>query len=228
MRVRPEFWKHWALIGLGGLLLAGCGTGAYRERMERRIEELSRGMPGQDLLSDVTPLPGTPLEVRVPPVFQKALSPKSGSEKPARRTPPFTLPGLLGTWEAHLDQGGLKQPYYFYLGLTDASQNPQPMIEQQLRQEWPDLSIQWNEFPDALGRPWKRCHVVLADLEWVPLDAGGQEKPVQKATGRVDIFCLQDGRHWIVAACRVPESIADQVRLEDLYRPVLANLKVKQ
>jgi len=220
-------WHKWVWVGLAGLLLGGCGTGAYRQRMEKRMEQLRRGVPGQAELSEAVQLPGTPLEIRVPKGFLTALSPQGGSEHPARRTPPFPLPGLLGAWEAHGEQGGQKMPYYLYLGLVEKSQNPQQLISQRIHQEWQDAPGDWKDFPDAEQRGWKRCQVVLADLEWVPLDSNGKELPVQKATGIMDIFCLQEGQHWILVACRVPQSMASQVRMEDIYRVLLANLKIK-
>ncbi|HPP51522.1 MAG TPA: hypothetical protein PK777_01120 [Thermoguttaceae bacterium] len=227
MKRQAVFWKWGLWIGLASLLAAGCGEGAYRERMQKRIQQLRQGPPGQAELSDPVQIPNVPLEIRVLKAFVTELSPTGGSGHHARRTPPFPLPGLVRTWEAHLEQGGLKMPYYLYLGLVEKAQNPQEAIGQRIRQEWPDATVEWKDFPDAQQRAWKRCQVVLADLDWVPLDPTGKEASVQKATGVMDIFCLQEGGHWIIAACRVPQTMASPLRRDDLYRVLLANLKIK-
>jgi len=220
-------WKLGLPMGLVLLLAAGCGTGAYRERMEKRLAELRRGVPGQDELSEAVQISNLPLELRLLKVFATELSPTAGAEHPARRQPPFPLPGQVRTWEAHLEQGGLKIPYYVYLGLVERSQNPQERIRERIHQEWPDAKIEWKDFPDAQQRSWKRCQVLLADLDWVPLDTTGKEAAVQKQTGRMDIFLLQEGNHWIILACLAPEALATPLRRDDLYRVWLANVKMK-
>jgi hypothetical protein len=227
MNRQSACWKLGFGMALIMLLVAGCGTGAYRERMEKRLAELRRGVPGQDELSEAVQIPNLPLELRVLKAFATELSPTAGSEHPARRQPPFPLPGLVRTWEAHLEQGGLKMPYYFYLGLVERSQNPQERIRERIHQEWPDAKVEWKDFPDAQQRSWKRCQVLLADLDWVPLDPAGKEAPVQKQTGRMDIFLLQEGNHWIIVACRAPEGLTTPLRRDDLYRVWLANVKMK-
>ena len=214
-------------MGLILLLAAGCGSGAYRERMAKRLAELRRGISGQDELSEAVQIPNLPLELRLLKVFTTELSPSSVGEHPARRHPPFSLPGHVRTWEAHLEQGGLNMPYYVYLGLVGRSQNPQERIRERIHQEWPDAKVEWKDFPDAQQRLWKRCQVLLADLDWVPLDPTSKEAPVQKHTGRLDIFLLQEGDHWIIIACRAPEALATPLRRDDLYRVWLANVKMK-
>ncbi len=214
-------------MALAGVWIAGCGTGAYRERMQKRLEQLRQGGAGQEELSDPIQIPNKPLEIRLLKAFVTELSPTDGSKHLARRTPPFPLPGLLRTWEAHLDQGGQKMPYYVYVGLVETSQNPQETIRERIHQEWPDAKVEWKDFPDAQQRAWKRCQVLLADLDWVPLDPAGKEAPVQKQTGRMDIFLLQEGNHWIIVACRAPETLASPLRRDDLYRVWLANLRIK-
>ncbi|MDW8039446.1 MAG: hypothetical protein RMI90_15610 [Thermoguttaceae bacterium] len=207
------------------ILASGCGTGAYRQRMQKRLEQLRRGVPGQAELTD--PIEISNLELRLLKAFVTELSPTGGPEHLARRTPPFPLPGLLRTWEAHLDQGSQKMPYYFYLGLVEKSQNLRERIRERIHQEWPDAKVEWRDFTDAQQRTWLRCQVLLADLDWVPLDPAAKEGPVQKQTGLMDIFLLQEGNHWIIVACRTPEGLATPLRRDDLYRVWLANLKIK-
>lgn len=226
-RTRPLSYPRWLLAGLLAGVLAGCGTGAYRERMEKRLEELSRGVPGQDMLTDASPLPGTPLEFRLPLAFQVALSPAGGQEKAQRRMPPITVPGVRGAWEAHVEQGGLKQPYYFYLGLAPKSPDPREAIRREIQGQWPDVRAQWEDFTDAAGRPWKRFRADLADLDWVALDGAGKETAPQQATGIVEFYCREEAGQWIVAGWRVQKSLASQVRLDGLISPTLANLTIK-
>lgn len=224
MNRAQRIWKFTGWIGVLSLAAAGCGGGAYRQRMQKRIEQLRQGVPGQHVLSESIQIGN--LELRLLKGFVQKLSPREGSEHPARRRPPFDLPGHLATWEAHLEQGGQKIPYYFYLGLVEKSQNPQERIQERIHQEWPDAKVEWKDFPDARQRRWKRCQLLLADLEWVPLDSAGKEAPVQRKTGQMDIFLLQEGSCWIIVACRAPKDLATPFQRDDLYRVWLANLKL--
>ncbi len=208
---------------------AGCGTGAYRERMERRIEQLRSGVPGGALLSDATTYPNTPLQLRVPTVFTNAFAPGSGPEKMQRKTPMVTVPGLLATWEAHVQKDGEKLPYYFYLALIDKSEDkrdPTAAILQEVQNLWSGIDARWNETRDPEGRAWQTLRIE-ADQDWVPLDASGKELAVKAVPGMLQFNCHDAGSHWIVAGWRVPRSIEKEVRIATYIAPVLGSLKIE-
>ncbi len=211
------------------LVAAGCPTGSYRERMEQRIQELNRGMPGQDMLSDEAQLPGTPLFFRVPAQFQTALAP-GGSEKAQRRVPPVTVPDLAGTWEAHVDHEGKRIPYYFYLAVVNRSKNRIDVaraIVQEAQGLWSGINPSWQDISDLTNRSWKRLRID-GDQDWIPLDAGGKELPVQAMPGVIEFDLREEENYWIVAVWRVPRSIESQVRIDGLIGPTLASLKIKK
>jgi hypothetical protein len=214
-----------ALVGVAG----GCPTGAYRERLDKRLDQLRRGDPNADLLSAAANLPGTSLWLRVPTQFTVAMSP-GGPESMKRKMPPVTVPGLVGTWEASVaEPDGTKMPCYFYAAIIDKAQNPPDptaAIQQEIQQLWQGVSAPWQDVADGAGRPWRRLRID-GEQDWVPLDKDGKEMPSRAMPGTLQFDCREDGGFWIIAGWRVPRSIEGAAKLDQVMAPTLAALQVQ-
>jgi hypothetical protein len=209
-----------ALLVLG--VCQGCGTGAYRERMNKRLAELRQGTGNTGLLYAASQVPGTPLWIRVPQAFTQGFVP--GGPGDARRIqPPVTVPGLKATWEAHVTHEGSKLPYYCYLAVSDS--DPTGPIQNQLRQLYTGLNVQWSDFT-AGGKTWKRFRGD-AEQDWIPLDSAGKEMPRRDLPGMLEFDCRQEGSHWMTVGWRVPDSIEGDAKLDRAIGPTLGSLELR-
>jgi hypothetical protein len=70
-----KHWVRWCLVVGAGLLMwagGGCGSGEYNKRLDKRIDELRRKSPFDEVLYDPIALGDTPVLVRVPKMCAKA------------------------------------------------------------------------------------------------------------------------------------------------------------
>lgn len=121
---RRDFPWH---VPLAALLVFGCGTSDYEQRMEARVKRL-REEAVFNVLYDPTEITATPIMVRVPRKFTQRLvagAEIAGRKVDARRAtvPYLNLPGNLAIYEATVtDQAGGSLPYYIYVLAIPADQ----------------------------------------------------------------------------------------------------------
>ena len=206
----------------------GCGTGAYKERMNKRLDQLRRGVPSTGGLWGASQVPDTPLWIRVPKCFTQGLMPgavvNGKPVKVQRIQPPVTIPGLKATWEAHVDHEGSRLPYYCYLAASD--KDPTASIGAQLRAFSPDLDVTWVDFSDAAGKTWKQWRG-LVEQDWVPQDGSGNDMPSRALSGTLEFDCRQEGSLWMIVGWRVPRVIESAAGLDGVIGASLGSLQRK-
>lgn len=215
-----------ALVALGAC--QGCGTGAYKERMNKRLDELRRGGPSTAGLYGPGPVPGTPFSIRVPEAFKQGRPPGAVVDgkpvKVQRIQPPITIPGLKVTWEGHVDHEGSKLPFYCYLAVSD--QNPTGRIQSQLKQQYENVDVTWSDYKDAAGKTWKRWRGDLVQ-DWLPQDSSGNDMPKRELSGMLEFDCRQEGNQWMIVGWRVPRAIRSTAKLEGVIGATLGSLQRK-
>lgn len=206
----------------------GCGTGAYRERMNKRLEQLRHGAPSGAGLYQASQVPDTALWIRVPEAFKQGLVPGAVIDgkpvKVQRIEPPVTIPGLKVSWEGHAAHEGSQLPYYCYLAVGD--RDPTGRIHDQLKQMYQNLDVTWSDYKDAAGKTWRRWRGEVAQ-DWIPLDASGNEMSPRELPGMLEFDCRQEGSQWIIVGWRVPRAIESTVKLDGVIAASLGSLERK-
>jgi hypothetical protein len=115
------------------MLLSGCGTSSYEEKMEKAASGLSSSSKFQtDLGAEVT-IPGTEVSVRIP--LPKGADSKPNEMQPMDindavrgKCPLFDIPGLKATYEGSIDDGKGKQCFYLSIAVSEPGLNsPTPL-----------------------------------------------------------------------------------------------------
>lgn len=202
----------------------GCGTGAYRERMEARIAELRKGGGVTNVaLYAPSQVGDTSLWIRVPRKFTQGMTP--GAAVNAQRIqPPITLPGLKATWEGTVGSDGRKLPFYCYLAVSD--NDPAGAVQREIKQLYAGVDVTWSEVNDSAGRPWKQFR---ADLEqdWIPQGQDDKELAKVSLDGVFQVNYRQEGSQYMIVAWRVPQSIESAVNLRALIPATLGSLEAR-
>lgn len=201
----------------------GCPTGAYREQMQKRGQQIAQHTPGSDLLTGPLPLPETTLQIRVPKCFTQEAFLPDGPQKMQRKQLEIPIPGHLYTFESHADHDGVKLPYYCCLAVAD--KDPMSGIQKQLQLLFQGLDAKLED-RGAGNRTWKKIQVEI-DQNWIPLDAGGKEMPSRTLPGVLEFDCVEAGGKWIIVGWRVPRAIEKAVKLDRAIGPMLASLEEK-
>jgi hypothetical protein len=149
------------LVVIGLFVLAGCGTKAYEDRVEKGMGALRVAQMYIDVSPTFTEIPGTTVTLRLPKFVDgnaKAYNDQSaepnaqGPVNPGRLNPPFLkIPGLRVTYEvagfdSKMNQGANVYLYLAALPLADAVVEGKPVeewIQTQLAAAFP--GAQWEE-----------------------------------------------------------------------------------
>ena len=133
-----------ALVSFGALVLAGCGTSAYEERVEKGMGALRTAQMYIGVSPSFTEIPGTSVSLRLPKIVDgnaKAYNDQSaepngqGPVNPGRLNPTFLkIPGLRVTYEIlgmdmKLNQGANIYLYLAALPAADAVVDGKPVEE---------------------------------------------------------------------------------------------------
>lgn len=156
-----RFFGRLALVVLGSLVLAGCGTKAYEDRVEKGMGALRTAQMYIGISPEFTEIPGTNVKLRLPKFIDgnaKAYNDQSaepnaqGPVNPGRLNPPFLkIPGLRVTYEvagfdSKMNQGANVYLYLAALPAADAVVEGKPVeewIQTQLATAFP--GAQWEE-----------------------------------------------------------------------------------
>ncbi len=176
-------WQSGWLLGL--VLLAGCGRGAYEERLKTALVEVDyqARFAGLDLKPE--PIGRHPIEVRIPAAFTAAplnagiksmrITPETRNPSnpnevlaPTYLNPPFAqLPGAVLCIQYLVPpQGNNSTPIGVYLGAVPADNDKTwaDTIRDQLRQSLPDVKdIEWkSETIDTTDKKKQAYQVIRA------------------------------------------------------------------
>ena len=188
MRVGPV---HIAVaLGCAILLQTGCGSSVYEEKFQASLDELKNEAPFRHLYDVATPIPDTPLSVRLPKLFDgraSALDAKTPDPKintrplnPDRLQPNFIkLPGYVRTYERFMPtiQTHDTSACYCYIAVTDIDTGSQENLEADLRNKLLE-TFDESRTEDAKrrgGPPVEKGVTEWKEIE-VPTPAGGDNK----------------------------------------------------
>jgi hypothetical protein len=204
------------------LLLSGCGTGEYEQRLATRSTRAQNALNFNELYAP-QPLPGTSVSVRVPVLFKESplvegVPGKDGKPIDPRRVKPtlFELPWLKYTYEGFVDNpAGGKLPFYCYVAAVNKAaggvNNPEPDWKGQLSNKG-GVAGDWTDFQGQSpeGRPvaWRKLHFT-GPQEFCTIDKNGQEQYVQ-LPGVLDIYLHEEAGSYVLIAWRMPASVEQQ------------------
>jgi hypothetical protein len=208
-------------------LCLGCGSGDYEAALANR-----KTSAPADTLSPAQDLPGTKVSIRVPASLG---SPLVGAEDSRTKPGIITIPGLKLTYEVRLkDSEGGEQPYYCYVGAVEAAASPMQAVTNDIQGalatlpkrtnlgNWADFPVQ---APDGRQIPWRKIHCT-GEQTFLYKDAKGQAKPIP-LPGTLDVYLHEEGGFVVVIAWRMPTSVEQALRLDDLARSTAGGVSVK-
>jgi hypothetical protein len=205
------------------LVLSGCGTGDYEQRLAKRGSQTQSALNFNELYAP-QPLTGTSVSVRVPVLFKESplvegVQGKDGKPIDPRRVKPtlFELPWLKFTYEGFMDnpEGG-KLPFYCYVAAVNKAaggvNDPAPGWKDALKNKGGTVN-EWTDFqgqsPDGQKIPWKTIRFT-GPQEFFTINKTGQEQYVS-LPGVLDIYLHEEAGFYVLIAWRMPASIEQQV-----------------
>ena len=223
------------VIVLVAVFCLGCGTGEYRERVERGLTQ-SKLQAEFDSLQPPKPIGDTPFTIRPPKLFKQ--SPDVTAETMVERTfAPFgALPeGDASTWsyEGFIeDGGGGKMPFYLATAVRDMEgfegQEPFGMLRTSLEAVCGESLGQWETVtcrtPQGGTVEWKKIRGT-AQQEFYYTDGKGKSMNLPMA-GLIEVYARNESGFLVVLGWRMPTSIEQNVGLDDLGPKVAGTLDV--
>jgi hypothetical protein len=219
------------------LLLAGCGTGEYEQRLAKRSSRAP--VMNFNELYQPQALPDVPVSVRVPVVFKDpplvaGVPGKDGNPLDPRRIQPnlFELSWLKFTYEGFIDNpNGAKTPFYCYVAAVNKAANnlpdPMPGWRAELAgrggnvTEWADFQ---GQTPDGRSIPWKTIRFTGPQDFWT----GPGPDQFAPMPGVLDIYLHNEANYYILFAWRVPSAIEQQVNSAKWATMMAGCVEVKQ
>jgi hypothetical protein len=184
---------------------AGCGTGQYEDKLNRWVA--GQESRATEKLGAPVAVPGTSIKIRLP-TMPYAFVPLEGSADPRRLKPGgLSFPGWKATYEAQINAGGWKIPYYLYVGTLPLAENDriQREILNDLEGKLKDTTA-WTTLtadkPEGGFIDWTRVRGT-ATMDFVLVDPQKQEKP-QSMKGTYEILYRRSGNQILLLGWRVP------------------------
>ena len=173
-----RFHQLSTLAWMAGVLLlaatSGCGTPAYTDLLNHRLDELRAGAPFR-VLYGPTKIPDTPIEVRIPMSFRKSYLENSphGDDgekiRPDRVQPPFLqLPGFRMCYEGNgSDPNAGRVHFYCYLWVIPSKPGDADKmaaeVQTKLAATFKDAKPEWQSVdaytPDGKAMNWRKIGV---------------------------------------------------------------------
>ena len=226
------------------LVLSGCGTGDYEQRLDQRHADKIKIEKKFSQLYAPQDVPGTQVSVRLPktiftepPLVEGALV--GGKPVDIRRVKPdklVTIPGLKLTYEGFVENDGVKLPCYCYVGATAASTgeigDSNGKIQAELAAQPPhDTLTNWERFqpetPDGHESQWVRLRFMNKKQEFFTVDKAGQGQ-FKTMPGVLEVYLHAEPGYAVVIAWRMPTSIEGKVKLAKWASLVAGCVSVKK
>jgi hypothetical protein len=150
------------------LILSGCGTAEYEQRVEQGVASMSSGSKFTTDLNPETTIPGTQVSLRIPKAMQSVdLTDPAGRGK----CPLLELPSLKAAYEGSVEDAAKnKMHYYLYVSVGEAANNFIPTLDwlNKLKVQFPnagdDSSASVNKeyaaaTPQGDSVRWEEIHV---------------------------------------------------------------------
>lgn len=218
------------VIGLLGVS-QGCGTGAYQDRLDARVQQLGTAAQFSVLYDAPLTLPGTTALVRIPRKFTVVYDASTpdpdggGSAIDTRRVQPsfLPLPSLKACYEgfevdnSNNGNNGIRLPTYCYLAAPTAADVPQgkqlaEMLRESLAAKFGGASWEEVQCPSPSGPPvtCKRIRV-----------SGPQEfytGPGQytEMAGTFILYLHEGPGQPVLVGFRTPDSVAEKANFDSL------------
>jgi hypothetical protein len=224
-------------------MLSGCGTGEYEERLDKRHADKMKLEKKFSQLYAPQEVPGTQISVRLPKTIFKDPplvegAPVGGKPVDIRRVKPdklVTIPGLKLTYEGFVENGGVKLPYYCYVGAVAVSTGEivdrGGKIQAELAaQPQHDTLTNWESFlaktPDGHENQWMKLRFVNKNQEFFTVDKAGQEQ-FKTMPGVLEVYLHAEPGYGVMIAWRMPTSIEGKVDLAKWAALVAGCVSVK-
>ena len=210
-----------AAICLASMLL-GCGYSEYNRMVSKRVANL-RGEQKFRTLFAPTQLGDTPVQIRLPMVFQESYVEGSKHKEDGakiaedRLQPPFLkLPGFKICYEGRAyDQTPVKTyPYYCYLAAVPSkpgdAENLAKELQSQLKETFKDTPDQWEgvdvDSPSGNAVQWKKLRVEGEQSFRFKQPSAKQATP-SNLPGIFEIWLCDKGDYNVIVAWRVPTAL---------------------
>ncbi len=209
-----------AVLLILSVVVAGCGTGEYEQRLSRRPTQPKVVLNFNELYAPQA-LPGVGVSMRVPTLFKDSpLVKDMPADNPvdARRATPmlFELPWLKLTYEGFIDgPDGKKTSYYCYVAAVDkatSGANPEQNWKNELMAKGGTVT-EWANFegqtPEGQKVPWRKIQFTGPQEFYTTSQTGAQQ--YESMPGVLDIYFREDGNFYELIAWRVPSANEPQV-----------------
>ncbi len=208
------------------VVLAGCGTGGYEERLSGCIRKLNAVA---NELRDPTPVAGANFTIRLPGTCQAALE---GADQRRTNAGPITLPGSLTVYEVMVrDSVGGEQPYYLYVGSVGGGQKLAQVAAELQKQMKTQLTPQGEwvgvQAPTADGgaNQWRMLRATGKQVFYCRDKAGAESYPTMD--GLLEVYLHEQGGSIVLVAWRMPSTLEANSQLSRWAPLVTGSLKAK-
>ncbi|HVU89211.1 MAG TPA: hypothetical protein VHD36_17935 [Pirellulales bacterium] len=214
------------LVLLGLLVLSGCGTKAYEERVEKGLGGLRTAQMFIGISPNFADIPGTNIKLRLPKFVdgsarayndQSAEPSGQGPVNPGRLNPPyFKIPGLRVCYEMSGHDSTANQPatFYCYLAALPAAD---AVVDGKPVEEW----IQAQLAPTFPGAQWESVQCATQSgrqVEWKMITVKGSQ-PFFNGTlpdsknlpGVLQLFSKEIDGTQVLIGWRYPDNINQSV-----------------
>jgi hypothetical protein len=225
---------------LGLLLVAGCGSGEYLDRLKKSEADYRRKEPFLALAPEQQ-LGATPVYVRVPNGFNVPAE-QEGVKVSSQRLKPnvLTLPGIEGAFEKMVDKDNTKKSGYVYFGVCEVPlEKKKPnfaAVEKDLLDEFNgklDLKtkVKWEDAPlpspEGQTVAWRKVRGEKTQ-GFYATDISGQGG-VEQLPGVVELYVLPaEGVNRLVwMLWRVPKDLEAEFKVADLAKAAGGSVRIQ-